>query len=78
LSPFTFSDGFTVAVGDWICIPQQAMMHNPKLYRDPATFDAFRFIAKGSDKPDTHNKNTSHFTDASLEWLMWGSGKTVW
>lgn len=81
IAPFTFSDGFKVAVGDWVCIPQQAMMLDPQNHDDSGQFNGFRFVAKvpSSDNKETSNDNkaSSQFTNASLTWLIWGSGKTV-
>lgn len=81
IAPFIFSDGFKVAVGDWLCIPQQAMMLDSHNYNNPQTFDGFRFvteISRDNKQSYSEHKTSSRFTDASSTWLIWGSGKTVW
>ncbi|KAF4633490.1 hypothetical protein G7Y89_g4632 [Cudoniella acicularis] len=81
LDTFTFSGGYTVKVGDWACVPQQAMMHDPQYYENPAAFDGFRFLPKDGEKSGAkdmaQNENPNMFTTSSPNWLIWGSGKTV-
>ena len=71
LVPYTFSDGLSVAAGDWVCIPQQAIIFDARFYPHPTTFDGFRFLPKDGVEP-------SRFTEPSLKWPIWGLGKTVW
>lgn len=79
LTPFTFSNGLTVAVGDWLCVPQKAMMRDVRYYREPAKFDGFRFVANAHKfESDAQNQHSGRFTDPSPDWLIWGFGKTVW
>lgn len=82
LTPFTFSNGLTVAVGDWLCVPQKAMMNDKRYYKEPDKFDAFRHVAKehtdGSTETGAQDQHSGRFTDSSPDWLMWGFGKTVW
>lgn len=79
LTSFKFSDGLSIAQGDWVCIPQQAMMHDPLHFRDPLKFDGFRFVQeRGGEDIVAHSSKASLFTDTSLDWLVWGLGKTVW
>ncbi|KAI9643141.1 hypothetical protein NHQ30_008876 [Ciborinia camelliae] len=74
LSPFTFSDGLQVLVGDWVCIPQRAMGFDSGNYKCPETFDGFRFANDELEKSSASNQ----FTETSPSWLMWGLGKTAW
>lgn len=81
LTPFTFSNGLRVAVGDWLCVPQRAMMRDKRYYKEPAAFDGFRFVTNTHKdvkiENDTRGRHSGRFTDSSADWLMWGFGKTV-
>ena len=74
LSPFTFSDGVHVPSGNWVCVPQQALMQDPANYPDPMTFDGFRF-ANGKDGNTT---SESRFSHPSWRFPFWGSVKQAW
>lgn len=80
LVPFQLSGGFTVSPGDWLCIPQQAMMLDPQKYNDPSSFDPFRFTnhKDSTQEVRVRNPETGLLTEPSPDWLVWGSGKTVW
>ena len=54
-------------------------MLDPSYFDDPKSFQGFRFVG-GSNKAGFNGqpKQKSQFTDASMNWLVWGSGKTVW
>ncbi|KAL7907120.1 cytochrome P450 [Trichoderma velutinum] len=76
----TFEDGSSINKGDWACIPQRAMMQDSTRYRDPQTFDGFRF-AHDNAQHQQHRQSTSmpgqkqsKFTDATLDWPIWGLG----
>ncbi|KAL9134458.1 MAG: hypothetical protein Q9175_004360, partial [Cornicularia normoerica] len=71
LSPFTFSDGVHVPSGNWVCVPQQALMQDPAIYPDPMIFDGFRF-ANGKDGNATSDSRFSH---PSWRFPFWGSVK---
>jgi hypothetical protein len=84
LISYTFHDGSFISKGDWVCVPQRAMMQDCTRYKDPQTFDGFRFVRANdqlrqrkqcSDVPD---KKESNLTDASPDWLIWGFGSTAW
>ncbi|KAI1849851.1 hypothetical protein JX265_013554 [Neoarthrinium moseri] len=85
LAPYIFSDRTSaLAAGDWVCVPQRALMHDATRYRSPDVFDAFRFVranqefARGEtargyvpgDKP-------SSLTTVSVDWPIWGFGNTA-
>ncbi|KAL8969101.1 MAG: hypothetical protein Q9197_004518 [Variospora fuerteventurae] len=46
IEPFRFSDGLLVKAGDWVCLPQQAMLRDERLYPQPACFDPTRFLRR--------------------------------
>lgn len=50
-------------------------MHDTAHYPDPETFDAFRFARK---RPNGQRPESSRFTDAKPDWLIWGYGNTTW
>ncbi|KAL8650624.1 MAG: hypothetical protein Q9226_005063 [Calogaya cf. arnoldii] len=67
--------GTHVNAGDWVCVAQRAIMHDSDHYSDPETFDAFRFAGK---RPNGRSQESSRFTDAKADWLIWGYGNTTW
>ncbi|KAL6803841.1 cytochrome P450 [Trichoderma sp. SZMC 28012] len=83
LLSYTFQDGSSIKKGDWACIPQRAMMQDGTRYRDPQTFDGFRF-AHDNAQHQQHKQSTeipgqkeSKFTDATLDWPIWGLGNAA-
>ncbi|KAI4289382.1 MAG: hypothetical protein L6R35_001351 [Caloplaca aegaea] len=46
IEPFRFSDGLLVKAGDWVCLPQQAMLRDERLYPQPACFNPTRFLRR--------------------------------
>ena len=71
IAPFTFSDGLTVARGDWVCAATRPSMNDPKAYPCPEAFDGFRFLRD-------EGSASSKFTDVSDEWVFWGRGRLLW
>ncbi|TGJ78259.1 hypothetical protein E0Z10_g10499 [Xylaria hypoxylon] len=83
LQDYTLQDGPRIEKGDWVCIPQRAMMQDPLRYSHPTTFDGFRFaranvsLQQGSHTTDVPDKAGSKLTEASIYWPIWGLGKTA-
>ncbi len=84
LAPCTLQDGSWLSEGDWVCVPQRAMMRDESRYRHAGTFDGFRF-ARANDafregiKPDeVPDKAASSLTEATIDWPIWGFGNTAW
>ncbi|KAI0449783.1 cytochrome P450 [Xylaria acuta] len=83
LRDVTLQDGSVVKRGDWVCIPQRAMMHNSSRYANPEVFDGRRFvranatILKGQLTDLIPDKGTSSLTTTSIEWPIWGLGNTA-
>ncbi|GIJ98280.1 hypothetical protein Aspvir_000396 [Aspergillus viridinutans] len=85
LAPFVFSDGLEVAEGDWVCIPQRAMMRDRDRirYQNPQAFDGFRFARankqlRAGDVPlDVPESSPLTMTDVSVDWPIWGLGNTA-
>ncbi|KAM0247337.1 hypothetical protein ACHAQJ_009894 [Trichoderma viride] len=82
LVSYTFQDGSFINKGDWACVPQRAMMQDSTRYKDPQTFDGFRFA-----RPNAKLRQRKHFsevpdresnmTEISPDWLIWGFGNTA-
>ncbi|KAK6860581.1 hypothetical protein PG995_004217 [Apiospora arundinis] len=79
LEPFTFSDGLSVARGEWVCVPHRSMMRDSRFFPNALEFQPFRFYQPpkedggGRGFPD----RGSFLTDASDSWLVWGSGRIL-
>ncbi|KAL8812802.1 MAG: hypothetical protein Q9200_000769 [Gallowayella weberi] len=67
LKDFTFKDGTHVPAGNVICVPQQAVMRDPRYYDQPDEFLPFRFAAKES------NDAVQKFTDLTPHFYLWGA-----
>ncbi|BCS13738.1 hypothetical protein ALUC_60294S [Aspergillus luchuensis] len=84
LTPFTFSDGVRVDQGDWVCIPQRAMMRDPARYSHAQQFDGFRFaranklLALNEGCADVPEGAPLQLTDVDVDWPIWGLGNTAW
>lgn len=78
VEPHVFRDGTRVAKGDWVCIPQQAIMMDSSKYHNPHEFDGFRFaranngLRQGQRSLDTSDKVETKLSDATHEWSAWG------
>ncbi|OJI79655.1 hypothetical protein ASPTUDRAFT_204913 [Aspergillus tubingensis CBS 134.48] len=83
LTPFTFSDGLRVDRGDWVCIPQRAMMRDPARYSHAQQFDGFRFaranklLALNEGCADVPEVAPLQLTDVDVNWPIWGLGNTA-
>jgi cytochrome P450 len=55
VTPFRFSDGTFVPTGNYVSVPQFALMRDDRIYTNGQTFDAYRFLARPSsaDAADT-------------------------
>ncbi|KAL9637459.1 MAG: hypothetical protein Q9204_001880 [Flavoplaca sp. TL-2023a] len=69
LKDFTFADGTHVPVGNVICVPQQAVMRDPKYYDRP---DDFIYIFRFAKERDVGNDATQKFTDLKPHFLFVG------
>ncbi|KAI1127997.1 cytochrome P450 [Nemania abortiva] len=80
LSHYVLKDGSTVEKGDWVCIPQLAMMHDAQRYSNPEAFRPFRFAEANSALREGHgtslipDKTPTSLTTATVEWPIWGLG----
>ncbi|KAI3327515.1 cytochrome P450 [Ustulina deusta] len=83
LQDYILQDGSRIGKGDWVCIPQRAMMQDPLRYSSPSTFDGFRFaranvsLCQGNRTSDVPDEARSKLTEASIHWPIWGLGKTA-
>lgn len=59
-------------------------MQDSTRYRDPQKFDGFRFaranaqLQQHQQCADVPDRKESKFTDASLDWPIWGFGNAAW
>lgn len=84
LHNYTLRSGLRVHKGDWICVPQRAMMHDETRYRCADQFDGFRFfnanasLQAGQQTDKVPDNVPSSLTTANQDWLIWGLGNTTW
>jgi cytochrome P450 len=84
IEPHVFADGSRIAKGDWVVVPQQAIMRDARKYCNPETFDGFRFaranelLRHGKLSPDTPDKVETMLRDATLDWSTWGMDPAAW
>lgn len=84
LSSYTFHDGSTLSKGDWVCIPQQAMLQDGTRYKDAHIFDGFRFARANAQlqqlQPcaEVPDQKASRLTHVSPDWPIWGLGNMSW
>ncbi|TVY21934.1 Cytochrome P450 monooxygenase paxQ [Lachnellula arida] len=71
MKPFTFSDGASVPVGNFICIPSAEIMGNEAIYPNASKFDGFRFVE--SNKSET--TGGLKFSHPSWKFPYWGTVK---
>ena len=79
IAPFTFSNGLHVPQGNWVCVPQRALMRDPKHYAHPMAFNGFRFARNRHEGFSDNDKDKpSKFTDVDHSFPIWGAGKLAW
>lgn len=74
MAPFVFSDGTYVPAGNTVCVPQQAVMQDPKVYNNPLEFQGFRFVTQR----DGVNTSTSRLSHPSQHFPFWGAVGRAW
>lgn len=74
---YHFQDGTHVPRGDWVCVPQRAIMRDPSRYSQAETFDGFRFC-HSSDSLTSKPCDKSRFTSLDPSFPFWGLGKQAW
>lgn len=83
LRDYIFQDGSRVKRGDWVCVPQRAMMHDKCRYSDSHQFEGFRFaranrcLRAGKTTSEVPDKSPANLTTVNLDWPIWGLGKTA-
>lgn len=70
--PYTMEDGCHIPAGNWIAIPQLALMRDEKIWPNGKEFEGFRFVDEQGDASE------SRFTHPSHEFPFWGSIKHAW
>ena len=70
LSPFKFADGTVIPVNNWLLVPSQAIMEDEAYYKDPSTFNGFRFVSKTIP--------SDRFSGVSTSYTFWGGPKRPW
>ena len=73
LSPFTFADGTVIPTDNWIFVPQQALIQDEIHYKNPSTFNGFRFVdSEGNMDP------SARISGASFNFTILGGPKRPW
>jgi len=73
VNDFTFSDGTTIPRGTTIAVPSHKIHFNDKVYKDPLTFDGFRFSKMRLENPEKKVGMVS----SSQDHLSFGLGRHV-
>lgn len=68
MTPFVFSDGTRVPVGNVVCVPQHAVMQDSQHYPDPLEFQGFRYVTRR----DGIDRSKSRLSHPSLTFPFWG------
>lgn len=69
---FTFSDGSYVPAGNLVAIPQKVVMLDPERYKNPETFDPYRYMPANMDAA------TTKYTDVNWNYTFWGTPRKSW
>ncbi|KAI9812933.1 MAG: hypothetical protein M1827_004451 [Pycnora praestabilis] len=81
---YTFSDGLHIPVGNWVCVPQMALMRDPVNYPSPEVFDGSRFVENNGMENEKEGGGGGgggprpKFTDTGVGFPFWGLGKRAW
>ncbi|KAF8639979.1 hypothetical protein AX17_001225 [Amanita inopinata Kibby_2008] len=68
---FTFSDGTVVPAGNMLAVPLYAIHRDAENYRDPGTFDGFRF----ANMREQEGEGVKHqMVSLDLDYLLFGHG----
>ena len=71
--PYNFVDGtISVPQGATVCVPAYDMMHDPRRYPHPNSFDGARFMNNNKQGQQTR------FTQVAHDFPMWGYGSLAW
>ena len=77
LELYTFKDGTTVSIDDWVCVPLRGFLQDPRLYPNADYFDGRRFMRQ--ERPSASTENAGYkFTDLKPAFPLWGLGKHAW
>ena len=76
LKDFKFSDGSYVPAGNVICVPQQAVMRDPKYYDRPDEFLLYRFVKYQNNGHD--DGAIQKFTELKSHFYLWGTTAKPW
>lgn len=70
LFSFKFADRTVISVNNWLLMPSQAIMEDEAYYRDPSTFNGFRFV-------NSEGKTilSGRFSGVSNGYTFWGGPK---
>ncbi|KAI4213103.1 MAG: hypothetical protein LQ351_004257 [Letrouitia transgressa] len=74
IQDYTFSDGTFVPAGNGVCVPQEALMHDPAVYPSPTEFNGYRFVTKEAGVL----RSSSKFTHPSWSFPFWGAVGRAW
>jgi len=77
-SHFTFSNGAYIPRGNWVSIPQQAIMQDPEIYSSPQQFQGFRFVDWADNSSPELAASKSRFSHPGHMFPYWGTLKHAW
>lgn len=72
MTTYTTEDGCRIPAGNWIAVPQIAIMCDEKVWPEAKEFKPFRFVDGRGDSSETR------FTHPSYEFPFWGAIKHAW
>lgn len=70
---YTTSSGAHVPSGNWLAIPQIALMRDEAIWSGGSNFDGFRFVNPDSKSDSKDAVSESRWTHPSYEYPFWGS-----
>ena len=76
MEDFSFNGNVEVKGGDWVCVPQRALMRDPLIYSSAPDFEGFRYSERRD--LDSGTIELGKYTDLHPLLLFWGLGKQAW
>ncbi|KAL9609612.1 MAG: hypothetical protein Q9167_005636 [Letrouitia subvulpina] len=71
--PYTSSEGYHVPAGNWLAVPQLALMRDDRIWPRAAQFEGFRFVDESKG-----GASETRLTHPSYEFPFWGSVRHAW
>lgn len=75
MKPFTFSNGLTIPVGQFLAAPSGGIHADDAIYENAREFDGFRF----SRMREAEGESAKHHSvNTGTQYLVFGHGKHAW